>query len=148
MPNSPAFDLSQYLLDVSPKIVTTNRTSGTLPIISVGMEPNIDRRTLVTIYDTGGPAANPAYQRDYPRIQIRSKAADEFGYSGAFNIQQVIKDILLGMSRVTINDTLYVGVWQQTEIATLAADYNNRPILICNYRMVREYETSNRLPIV
>lgn len=147
MPNSPAFDLSQHLLAIDPAVVTINRTTGTLPVVSVGTEPNVNNRILVTIYDTGGPPSNPAYQRDYPRIQIRSKGASEFDYEGAYNIQQTIKDILLGMSRIEINGTLYVGVWQQTDIATLSADYNNRPILISNYRMVREYETTNRLPI-
>lgn len=146
MVNSPAFDISTFLLGIEPAIVTTNRGLN-LPVISVGMEPEIQGKTLVTIYDTGGPAANPAYQRDYPRIQVRSKADVEFGYPSAYNIQQKIKDTILGMSRVVINGVLYVGIWQQTEISTLSADYNNRPILVCNYRMVREYDTPNRLPI-
>ena len=146
MVNSPASDIANYLLGLSEPVVTTDR-KGDLPVIAVGMEPEIQGKVIVTLYDTGGPAANPAYQRDYPRIQIRSKAASEFDYPSAYNIQQQIKDIILGMDRVVIRGVLYVGVWQQTEIAALASDYNNRPILVANYKLVREYSTPNRLPI-
>lgn len=146
MPKSPAVDIGQHLLAVTPAIVTLNR-SLVLPVLTVGVEPEIPNKVLVTLYDTPGPPANPAYQRDYPRIQVRVKGEDPFGYSKAYDTQQAIKDILLGMSRVTINSTLYVGVWQQIDIASLASDYNNRPVLVSTYRMVREYSTPNRLPI-
>lgn len=146
MPNSPAADIVEYLLALSPKIVSKDM-KGTLPLVSVGIEPEVQNRAILTIYDTGGPPANPAYQRDYPRIQVRTKSKAPFDYPSAYNLQQQIKDILLGIERFEINGTLYVGIWQQTDIATLTSDYNNRPVLVSNYRMVREYETSNRLPI-
>lgn len=146
MANSPAFDLSTYLLSIAPAFVTTNR-NGSLPVINVGVEPEIQNKAIVTLYDTASPPANPAYQRDTPRIQVRVKGKDAFSYGEAYNLQQKIKDILLGMERRTINNALYVGVWQQIDIASIASDYNNRPILVATYRMVREYETANRIKI-
>lgn len=147
MPNSPAYDIAEYLLAISPKFLSTDAKNTTLPLLSVGMEPEVQNRVIVTLFDTGGPPSNPAYQRDEPRIQVRSKAKSHFDYASAYNIQQKIKDIILGMDRVKIGGTLYVGVWQQTDIASLSPDYNNRPVLVSNYRMVREYSTPNRLPI-
>ena len=145
MPNSFASDMAEYI--VSAGVGTFNTNDKSLPLVRVGMEPNFNNRTLITLYDTGGPPSNPAYQRDEPRIQVRTKAKDEFGYADAYNAQQEVKDLILGMSRVVINDTLYVGIWQQVDISNLASDYNNRNILVSSYRTVREYTTPNRKPI-
>ena len=146
MPNSTATDIAEFLLAVNPQFLSTNHRSNHA-VIAVGVEPEVQNKVIVTLYDTGGPPSNPAYQRDEPRIQVRVKGSSEFNYNSAYNMQQKIKDILLGMDRVVIGGTLYVGVWQQTDIANLASDYNNRPILVANYRTVRQYDTPNRLPI-
>lgn len=145
MPNSPASDIGQYILDNT--LATIDESNTSLPLLRIGFEPDLDTHTLLTLYDIGGPPSNPAYQRDEPRIQVRTKSKDERGYPQAYNLQQDIKDLILGMDRVVINGTLYVGVWQQVDISTLSPDYNSRIVLVSSYRMVREYSTPNRIPI-
>lgn len=149
MPNSPAGDIAAKIIEAG---IASTTESSPLPIIRVGFEPDVPNKTIVTIYDTGGAPSNPAYQRDTPRIQVRVKAPNEMGYADAYNAQQDIKDLLLGIDRFTVinpddSETLYVGIWQQFDISPLAPDYNKRPILIASYRIVREYSTTNRRPI-
>lgn len=147
MPNSPAVDIANRI--IANGIGHTIPDDPSLPLVRAGFEPDENNRILLTVYDTPGPAANPRWERDYPRIQVRVKASDEWGYNDAFNTQQQVKDLLLGTDRfVVINsdmsETLYVGIWTQVDIASLAPDYNKRPILVATYRMVREYPTTNR----
>lgn len=141
MPNSPAFDIAMHI--VSEGIANFDRSDDSLPFIAVGAEPDIQNRALITLYDTGGPASNPAYSRDYPRIQVRTKASTPANYPSAYDPQQEIKDLILGMNRLVINGTLYVSVMQQGDISTLGADDASRPILISNYKLIREYESPN-----
>jgi len=145
MPNSPAADIAQYIVDND--IGTLDLNDKSLPLVRVGMEPDVERRVLITVYDTPGPPSNPAWQRDFPNFQIRVKADTEHGYANAYSAQQKVKDLLLGMGRVVINNTLYIGVWQQTDIASLSSDYNKRNVLVANYKTAREYETPNRKKI-
>jgi hypothetical protein len=144
MPNSPASDIADFLVDQG---VGTYDTNGSLPLIRVGVEPDIENRVLITLYDTPGVPSNPRYQRDQPSIQVRAKAKSEMDYPSAYNAQQSVKDTILGMDRRTINGSLYVGVWMKADIASLASDYNKRSILVSSYRMVREYDTTNRMKI-
>lgn len=144
MPNSPAADIAQYLMTL--EIASTN-TASTLPLLRVGMEPDVENKILVTVYDIASVGSNPRYQRDEPRIQIRTKAADEYGYAQAYDVQQQIKDNILGMNRILINGTMYVGMWQTSDIASLTVDVKNRSILVSSYRMVREYDSTIRKPI-
>lgn len=141
MPNSTAADIAMHI--VSQGIATLDVNDDSLPLITVGYEPERQNRALVSVYDTGGPASNPAYSRDYPRIQIRTKASTPSNYPSAYNPQQDIKDLILGMSRLVINGTLYVSVMQQGDISTLGADDASRPILISNYKLIREYDSPN-----
>lgn len=144
-PNSPATDIATLLLDKG--LVTNDPDDTSLPLITAGMEPNIDKRVLITIYDTSGTPSNPAYQRDEPRIQVRVKAADEYGYPEAYAAQQMVKDNILGMLRQVINNTMYVGVWQTVDISSLTPDVASKPILVASYRIIREYATELRKPI-
>lgn len=136
MPNSPAADISTLIVPV----VTASAK------VFVGVEPNI-AGNIVTLYDIPGPPSNPRWQRDEPRIQVRVKGGDAYSYGVAYQLQQTIKDVILGMNRITIAGTVYVGCWQVLDISSLGSDDNNRPILISNYRLVREYTTANRSPI-
>jgi len=142
MPNSFAADMAEYI--VSQGLATFSESDTNLPLMRIGAEPEVQDRTLITLYDTGGPPSNPAWQRDEPRIQVRVKSNRPFDYPDAYNLQQSVKDLILGMDSVMLNGTWYVGIWMQTDIATLAQDYNNRIILVANYRTVREYDTPNR----
>lgn len=147
MPNSTAYDIATYIVDSG--LANFDPDDDSLPFITVGMEPDIKERSLITLYDTGGPASNPAYTRDYPRIQVRTKAANQYNYPSAYGPQQNIKDLILGMSRVVWNDTIYVSVTQQGDIASLSTDQNSRPVLISNYQIIREYDNpyNNRITI-
>ena len=144
MPNSPASDIADFLVSQG---VGTYDISDTLPLIRVGGEPDIENRVLITLYDTPGVPSNPKYQRDQPSIQVRAKAKSEMDYPSAYNAQQAVKDVILGMDRREINGSLYVGVWMKADIASLASDYNKRSILVSTYRMVREYDSDNRTKI-
>lgn len=141
MPNSTAADIAMHI--VSQGIATSDVNDDSLPLITVGYEPERQNRALVSVYDTGGPASNPAYLRDYPRIQIRTKASTPSNYPSAYTPQQDIKDLILGMHRLVINGTLYVSVTQQGDISALGVDDASRPILISNYKLIREYESPN-----
>ena len=150
MPNSPAWDIATKIMEAG---IASTDPSSNLPLIRVGFEPDVNEKTLLTIYDTGGQPSNPAYQRDYPRIQVRTKSPNEMGYNQAFKAQQDVKDLILGMDRFTVtnddlSETLYVGIWMQVDISPLAPDQNKRPVLISSYRIVREYTSANRRPIV
>lgn len=146
-PNSPAFDIAELLM--TNGIANTDPNNVSVPLITVGFEPRESdegwpANTLLSLYDIGGMPSNPAWERDTPRIQVRVKGDSKWGYPTAFLTQQKVKGLLLGMERIVINKTLYVGAWQQVDIASLAPDYNERPILVSSYRLVREYSTQNR----
>ena len=145
MPNSPAFDIATHI--VANNIANSSTTIKTLPYISVGIEQDIKDRTVITVYDVFGKTSNPRFSRDYPTIQIRVKAPSPNGYPHAYNAQQAIKDLLLGMYATMIGGTNYVHCTQVVDISTLAADANNRPVLVATYRFVRDYDSPNRLPI-
>jgi hypothetical protein len=145
MPNSAATDIANYIITAG---IGSTSASSTLPLVAVGFEPDVRNRTIITIYDVGGARdPEPKHQRDYPRIQVRTKAKEAFDYPSAYDAQQAVKDLLLGMDRRTIGGTLYVGCWQQGDINTFAPDYNGRSVLFAHYRFVREYTTPNRQPI-
>lgn len=139
MPNSAASDIADII--VSGGVGSYDWEDDSLPLVVVGAEPVFENRAIITLYDTGGPASNPAYQRDFPRIQVRTKASSPFNYPSAYNPQQQIKDLILGMSRQVINNTLYVSVMQAGDITSLTSDNNNRSILVSNYKLIREYES-------
>jgi hypothetical protein len=145
MPNSPAADIASLI--IAANIASFSPTS-TLPFIAVGFEPDIRNRAIITIYDTGGRNPEPKHQRDYPNIQVRTKAKEAQDYPSAYDAQQAVRDLILGMNRITIGGTLYIGCWQVGDVGSLAPDYNMRSILISNYRLAREYSTPNRLPII
>ena len=145
MPNSPAFDIASHLID--NEIASLSKTNKSLPFISVAIEPDIKDRTLITVYDAFGKTSNPRFSRDQPTIQVRVKAPTPNGYQHAYAAQQAVKDLLLGMYATVINGTNYAHCVQVVDISSLAADANNRPILVATYNFTRDYDSPNRLPI-
>lgn len=103
------------------------------PLCYVSEEP-ADPNNTVTIYDTGG--SDPVVVGDLyaPTIQIRVRNLD---YESAYQKMQAIVLILCVPKSFTINDTNYVGVWQQGDIISLGKDQNNRYILTANFRIER-----------
>jgi hypothetical protein len=49
-----------------------------------------------------------------------------------------IRNALLGLPKKIINGTQYTGIWLNTDITLLKYDETERPILITNWRIVRE----------
>lgn len=141
MPNSPAFDIASLL---QTNNIGTTAKSTTVPFLAVGFEPDIKDRVIITVYDAFGRTSNPRFSRDEPTIQIRVKAASSNGYKQAYDAQQAIKDLILGMATQDINDTRYVQCVQVVDISSLAPDFNNRPVLVATYRLIREYSSPNR----
>lgn len=145
MPNAPSFDIASYL--ISKGLVSLSKTDTSLPFVAIGIEPDVKNRTLLTIYDAFGRTSNPRFSRDMPTLQFRVKSPTPNGYQQAYALQQSIKDELLGMYAVEINNTVYVHCVQVVDISTLAADVNNRPVLVSTYNFTRDYDSPNRLPI-
>lgn len=143
LPNAPAQDIAEFIVQNGIATFDANNASS-LPLMRIGVEPETQDRTLITIADAGGPPSNPAWQFDEPRIVVRTKSDKPYNYPSAWNAQQQIKNLLLGMKPITINGTRYSACWQQVDIAPLAQDYNNRIILVSTYRFIRNYDAPNR----
>ena len=95
--------------------------------------------TVITLYDTGGSA--PEYLLDgtdmfRPNLQVRVRG-EPGGYMEAWSKAKEVVDALARLEPQTINGTFYAGVWQQTDIAILQYDDNDRPILTVNFRIRR-----------
>jgi len=104
---------------------------------------------LVICHDTGGFPSNPRFLMDSPTVQIEIRGnKDE--YDEAMGIAEEVHELLLGHSQVTINGTLYVGIWSMGRINDLGRDDNDRPLLSTNWRMITEpavLSPSNRDPL-
>lgn len=142
---------SPVSLDISD-ILSTNGV-GTLGAntgwgIFVSREPD-SPDTAITIFDSGNSLEpNAKWLLEYPSFQVRVRGSENNYLSATAKIQE-IKDVLLGLPPQTRNGTNYRGVWQQTEIIPLGYDDQNRPLLVQNYRTVREPTSTgtNRIPL-
>lgn len=105
--------------------------------IAVGRE-NGEQNTVITCYDTGAFSdADPRYMRDFPTVQIRVRG-NVGDYAGAFLKQEQIKETLIGRTAESVGTALYVGIYLLSDILSLGYDDNNRPIIVSNWRSVRE----------
>ena len=69
-------------------------------------------------------------------------------YTTAWTKAQLIKDTLLGADPRVINGADYVLFTQVGDIMSLGYDNSNRPILVSNWRLVREMQSGgNRLSL-
>lgn len=104
--------------------------------LRVGKEPAKPNRT-VTLYDTGGPEPNPKFLLEEPRVLARVRGEPD-DYPGASAKALEVRDALLGSPRKTINGTVYVGIWADSDPSLLEYDEESRPIFVVNFRTVRE----------
>jgi len=110
--------------------------------IYISKEPS-SPDTVITIYPTGSVnEPNPKFKLDFNSFQVRVRGAIE-GFQGAMAKAEEVKAALLGRGDVTINNTLYVGVWMVTDILLLRYDETRRPILTMNWRTAREPSASD-----
>lgn len=126
--DSPAKDISDRLEDLSIGTAGTN--------IFVSEEP-VSPNDCVTIYDTGGSgeAAFADIELYQPTIQVRVR---NISYAAGYAKQEQIRDALIIPVTFTINSTVYLGIWLQSDIISLGRDTNNRYILTANYRIERQ----------
>ena len=142
IPNSPAFDIATMLIE--EELVTEGED------IFVGrMTDRVSQDTpVVCVYDTPTEVpANAGYLRDEPTIQIvvRGKGND---YVDAWKKAEEVKGLLLGAKPRTINSVDYVGFFMNGDLFSLGYDEQDRPKIVANYRLVREYEEGgNRRPL-
>lgn len=108
--------------------------------IFIGEEPPVPpaQPTVVTIYDTGGPAPFPGrnISMEEPRAQIRVRGAVG-GYLAAYAKSRQCRDLLWGHDIFSVGSVNYSGLWIQTEPMFLGPDDKNQPIFSFNVRAVR-----------
>lgn len=138
MTGSPAADIGQMLEDAGVGTLGTD--------IFVGRDPDVPILTYA-IYDTGGIAPNPKFLRDEPSVQVRVRGTVN-AYEAAYTAAQLVKDILLGAATQVINSIDYVLFTEIGEILSLGYDESDRPILVSNWRLVREMQSGgNRIAL-
>jgi hypothetical protein len=130
-----ADDLATELSDAA--VGTLAGTSGWG--IYIGQEPDTAPApdTIITLYDMGGDPPNPKFLFEEPTVRIRVRGAVQ-GYAAAYAKCVGIKDALLGLASKTIATTLYVGVFQLSDILFLNTDDKNRPVFSMLFRVARE----------
>lgn len=119
------------------QILIDNGISSSL--IFLGQEPDTPN-TVITIYDTGGDAPNPKWLLDFPTIQIRSRSKQyQTAYSNLINC----RDIILGIDKLVVSTTTYVGFQQSTGVLGLGKDEKDRYMLSINFNVTREPASGN-----
>lgn len=100
----------------------------------IAEEPAAPNDTI-TIYDTGGSDPFPDAELYYPTIQIRVRNLE---YQTGYAKQLQILEALTLPTTFEINDTRYIGVWNNGDIISLGKDQNSRYIFTANYRIERQ----------
>lgn len=130
--NPASVDIKDIL--VTAGVGTFAATSGWA--IYISREPS-EPDTCITIYDTGGPGANPKWLIEEPSIQVRVRGA-KLGYLAAYQKADAVKQALLGRAKQTVNSTVYVSFTMLSEIAHIGYDENSRPLFTINFNIIRE----------
>lgn len=103
---------------------------------------------LITVYDIGGADPEPLWLRDYPNIQVRVKGTPN-SYDATFSKAQEIKEALVNHDPVVIDTANYTGIWLTSDLVHLSNDESNRPVIVGQYRLIREWDSDvgNRLAL-
>lgn len=140
MANSPANDIATMLQNDGVGTIATD--------LFVGREPDKTVKTI-TVFDTGSDQpAEPKWGRDYPTVQVRVRGTAR-DYNNTWATAESIKDALHSRPPETISGSKYVGIWALGDLIFLTYDESERPVVVANYRMIREYTTTvgHREPI-
>lgn len=133
MANSPATDITTMLVNDSIGVLGTD--------LFYGREPESSTKTI-TVYDTGADQpAEPKWARDYPTVQVRVRGTPR-DYSNAWSTAESVKEKLHSRPPETINGVVYVGIWILGDLIFLTYDDSERPIVVANYRIIREHTTN------
>jgi len=127
MTNAPSKDIKALL-------VTAGLATGD---IKLGRLPESGNDKVIAIKDTGGFPPNPAFLIDNPTVQILIRGNKQ-DYSVTYTLARLIIDALLGLPKQTVNGTVYIGIWMQSDIIPLGYDESQRPMFSLNFRLVRE----------
>lgn len=96
---------------------------------------------IVTLYDTGGPAAAQVdIDLRIKRIQVRVRAVD---YDEGYSRQELIHSALAqpgveDPQTRDIGEGAYIGIWLVSDIIAIGRDENDRQILTANYEAHRQ----------
>lgn len=130
---SPAGDVLEILADEGVGVIGQT--------LFDNREPDAGDELLVTVYDTSATQSpEPKFLRDYPSVQIRVRGT-VFGYQGAREKANTIKNKLLGRPPTVVGLVTYCGFWMVDDIIPLGYDTRDRPILVLNFRLVAERES-------
>ena len=141
MANAPANDVATMLVSDGVGTLGTN--------LFVGREPDENDQETITVYDTGADQpAEPKWARDYPTVQVRVRGVPR-DYNNAWSTADSIKRKLHSRPPETINGITYAGIWALGDLIFLTYDASERPIVVANYRIIREHTTTvgHREPI-
>lgn len=133
--NAPSVDLANHLAANSIGVI--GASSGWAIFVSREPDGSGIPDSVITVFDTGGFPANPKFLLDEPTTQVRVRG-DINQYISTFSKIQAIKDLLLGLPSQSIGGTFYTGIWVLGDILSLGYDDSNRPILVINFRIIRE----------
>lgn len=105
--------------------------------IFIGIEP-VTPKAAITVYNTGGRMANPAWRVDYPSVQVRIRGVQN-GYTASRAKAQAVKDALLGIASQTLGsgDRL-ISIALRGDIIDLGMDPNNQPLHTVNLDLILE----------
>ena len=109
--------------------------------IFISKEPLVPD-TTITVYDTGGISANPAYLLDFPTIQVRIRG-NTGEYLEAYQKIRQVKDTLLGISSQVLNGDTLRSITCLGDIFSLGYDENSRPLLTLNFSLIMEPQTTS-----
>lgn len=133
---SPAAELAQYLEDQGIGVFGGNADWS----VHAMREP-IAPDNVVTLYDTGGPAAAQVeIDLRIKRFQVRVRGRDyQTCYEKHEQIYRVlVQDDVASPEPRDIGEGVYVGVWLVSDIIALGRDDNGRHILTANYEAHRQ----------
>jgi hypothetical protein len=141
MANSPATDIATLLANDG------HGTKG--EDLFVSREPDTNSTLTTTVYDTGGErAAEPKWALDYPTVQVRVRGVRR-DYDGAWGQAEAVKQSLHSRPTETVSSVAYYGIWTVGDIIFLTYDDSECPVVVVNFRMIREHTTTtgHRQPI-
>lgn len=102
--------------------------------IFIGREPP-QPDSCVTIYDTGGLEPDTDDQILLrPKFQIRVR---NLTYEGGYAKQCAIRDLLILVGAIKTADSVFVGIWLDTDFIALGRDDKDRYLSTMNYRSIR-----------
>lgn len=140
MANSPANDIATMLANDGIATIGTD--------LFVGREPDKTGQTI-TVFDTGADQpAEPKWGRDYFTVQVRVRGTPR-DYDATWTKADTVKNRLHSRPAETIDGIVYAGVWALGDLIFLTYDESERPIVVGNYRTIREHTTvvGHREPI-